>query len=99
MNSILKDIQNPKAFQAFVDENMKVSTYKALWKDDKQRAKEKAKLDRAERKHQKKARKAIIQMQDKKTGKYMKKHHKETNKKMKKKHKTSKVPFFRNFFK
>lgn len=34
MNSILKDIQNPKAFQAFVDENMKISTYKALWKDE-----------------------------------------------------------------
>lgn len=34
MNSILKDIQNPKAFQAFVDENMKVSTFKALWKDE-----------------------------------------------------------------
>lgn len=34
MNSILKAIQNPKAFQAFVDENMKASTYKALWKDE-----------------------------------------------------------------
>jgi hypothetical protein len=34
MNSILKDIQNPKAFQAFVDENMKVSTFKALWKEE-----------------------------------------------------------------
>ena len=34
MNSILKDIQNPKAFQAFVDENMKTTTYKALWKGE-----------------------------------------------------------------
>lgn len=34
MNSILKSIQEPKAFQAFVDENMKVSTYKALWKEE-----------------------------------------------------------------
>lgn len=34
MNSILKALQEPKAFQAFIDENMKVSTYKALWKDE-----------------------------------------------------------------
>ncbi len=34
MNSILKDIQNPKNFQAFVDESMKVSTYKPLWKGE-----------------------------------------------------------------
>lgn len=34
MNSILKSLQDPKAFQAFIDENMKVSTYKALWKDE-----------------------------------------------------------------
>ena len=34
MNSILKAIQEPKAFQAFIDENMKTSTYKALWKDE-----------------------------------------------------------------
>ena len=34
MNSILKSIQNPKSFQAYIDENMKVSTYKALWKDE-----------------------------------------------------------------
>ena len=34
MNSILKKIQEPRAFQAFIDENMKTSTYKALWKDE-----------------------------------------------------------------
>ena len=72
---------------------------KALWKDDKERAKEKAKLDRAERKHIKKARKAIIDMQETKMSKHMKKHHKETNKKMKKHHKKSKVSFFKYFFK
>ena len=34
MNSILKDIQDPKAFEAFVEENMKLTTYKALWKQE-----------------------------------------------------------------
>lgn len=34
MNSILKSIQEPKAFQAYIDENMKTSTYRALWKDE-----------------------------------------------------------------
>lgn len=34
MNSILKAIQEPKAFQAYIEENMKTSTYKALWKDE-----------------------------------------------------------------
>lgn len=34
MNSILKDIQNPKAFQAFIENGLKNTTYKALWKDE-----------------------------------------------------------------
>lgn len=34
MNSILKQIQEPRAFDAFVQEYMKTSTYKALWKDE-----------------------------------------------------------------
>lgn len=34
MNSILKKIQEPRAFEAFINENMKASTYKALWKDE-----------------------------------------------------------------
>lgn len=34
MDSILKRLQEPRAFEAFIEENMKVSTYKALWKDE-----------------------------------------------------------------
>lgn len=34
MNSILKQIQEPKALEAFISENMKVSTYKPLWKEE-----------------------------------------------------------------
>lgn len=34
MDSILKRLQEPKAFEAFIEENMKVSTYRALWKDE-----------------------------------------------------------------
>lgn len=34
MDSILKKLQEPRAFDAFIEENMKVSTYKALWKDE-----------------------------------------------------------------
>ena len=34
MNSILKQLLDPKSFQAYIDENMKTSTYKALWKDE-----------------------------------------------------------------
>lgn len=34
MNNILKQLLDPKSFQAYVDENMKTSTYKALWKNE-----------------------------------------------------------------
>lgn len=34
MNSILKQLLDPKSFQTYIDENMKTSTYKALWKDE-----------------------------------------------------------------
>lgn len=34
MNSILKKIQEPKAFDAYINEYMKTSTYKPLWKDE-----------------------------------------------------------------
>lgn len=34
MNSILKSLLKPKSFEAYIDENMKTSTYKALWKDE-----------------------------------------------------------------
>ena len=34
MDSILKRLQEPKAFEAFIEENMKVSTYRPLWKDE-----------------------------------------------------------------
>lgn len=34
MNSILKQLLEPKSFQAFIDENMKTSTYKANWKKE-----------------------------------------------------------------
>lgn len=34
MNSILKQLLDPKSFQIYIDENMKTSTYKALWKDE-----------------------------------------------------------------
>lgn len=34
MDSILKRLQEPKAFEAFIEENMKTSTYRALWKDE-----------------------------------------------------------------
>ena len=34
MNNILKDIQQPKAFEAFIEESMKNSTFKALWKEE-----------------------------------------------------------------
>lgn len=34
MNSILKQLLEPKSFQAFIDENMKTSTYKANWKNE-----------------------------------------------------------------
>ena len=34
MNSILKQLLDPKSFQSYIDENMKTSTYKALWKNE-----------------------------------------------------------------
>lgn len=34
MNSILKQLLDPKSFQSYIDTNMKVSTYKALWKNE-----------------------------------------------------------------
>ena len=34
MDSILKRLQEPKAFQAFIEESMKTSTYRPLWKDE-----------------------------------------------------------------
>lgn len=34
MNSILKQLLDPKSFQAYIDEYMKTSTYKALWKNE-----------------------------------------------------------------
>jgi len=34
MNSILKQLLEPKSFQSFIDENMKTSTYKANWKNE-----------------------------------------------------------------
>lgn len=34
MNSILKQLLDPKSFQTYIDENMKISTYKALWKNE-----------------------------------------------------------------
>lgn len=34
MDSILKKLQEPKAFEAFIEESMKLSTYRALWKDE-----------------------------------------------------------------
>lgn len=34
MNSILKRLQDPQNFDAFVNDYMKTSTYKALWKDE-----------------------------------------------------------------
>ncbi len=34
MNSILKQLLDPKSFQAYIDTNMQTSTYKALWKNE-----------------------------------------------------------------
>lgn len=34
MNSILKQLLDPKSFQTYIDVNMKTSTYKALWKNE-----------------------------------------------------------------
>lgn len=34
MNSILKQLQEPKSLQSYIDDNMKTSTYKALWKNE-----------------------------------------------------------------
>ena len=34
MNSILKNLQDPKSFQTYIDEYMKTSTYKAKWKEE-----------------------------------------------------------------
>lgn len=34
MNSILKQLLDPKSFQTYIDENMKTSTYKASWKNE-----------------------------------------------------------------
>lgn len=34
MDSILKKLQEPKAFEAFIEESMKTSTYRPLWKDE-----------------------------------------------------------------
>lgn len=34
MDSILKRLQEPKAFEAFIEESMKTSTYRPLWKDE-----------------------------------------------------------------
>ena len=34
MNSILKQLLDPKSFQSYIDKSMKTSTYKALWKDE-----------------------------------------------------------------
>ena len=34
MNSILKSLLEPAKFEAYIDNNMKVSTYKALWKNE-----------------------------------------------------------------
>lgn len=34
MNGILKNLLDPKKFEAYIDNNMKVSTYRALWKDE-----------------------------------------------------------------
>lgn len=34
MNSILKQLQDPKSFQTYIDEYMKTSTYKAEWKTE-----------------------------------------------------------------
>lgn len=34
MDTILKRIQEPRAFDAYINEYMKTSTYKALWKDE-----------------------------------------------------------------
>jgi len=34
MNSILKQLQDPKALQTYIDEYMKTSTYKAEWKNE-----------------------------------------------------------------
>lgn len=34
MNSILKQLLDPKSFQTYIDENMKTSTYRALWKNE-----------------------------------------------------------------
>lgn len=34
MNSILKQLLDPKSFQTYIDGNMKTSTYKALWKNE-----------------------------------------------------------------
>lgn len=34
MNSILKQLLDPKSFQTYIDDNMKTSTYKALWKNE-----------------------------------------------------------------
>ena len=34
MNSILKNLQDPKSFQTYIDEYMKTSTYKAEWKNE-----------------------------------------------------------------
>lgn len=33
-NTILKRLEQPKAFQAFIEDNMKVSTYKPLWRQE-----------------------------------------------------------------
>lgn len=34
MNSILKQLLDPKSFQTYIDDNMKTLTYKALWKNE-----------------------------------------------------------------
>ena len=34
MNSILKQLLDPKSFQTYIDTNMQTSTYKALWKNE-----------------------------------------------------------------
>ena len=34
MNNILKQLQEPKSLQTYIEENMKTSTYKALWKNE-----------------------------------------------------------------
>jgi hypothetical protein len=34
MNSLMKSLLEPKCFEAYIDNNMKTSTYKALWKNE-----------------------------------------------------------------